>query len=158
MKKYSQKEGSTYEDLGLIAALHEIITNVYKLTAEIGELNRILLRIGKLPLAKELQTKLSQLLDLVKNQILEIWRDAKVISPQDEDMMKFGPEATIADIIQDKKAKGGYVSEYGLLGKKGFYGLKSILSNHVYFPFAEPHLRFPPTQVPNESWKLQILN
>ena len=36
-KKYSTREGSTFEDLGLITSLHEQITIIHGLTGEIHE-------------------------------------------------------------------------------------------------------------------------
>ena len=56
-KKYSTKEGGAHEDIGLIASLHELISEVYYITVtEVAKLIRSLVRIsGQFQRAKSIQ-------------------------------------------------------------------------------------------------------
>ncbi|TRY67849.1 hypothetical protein TCAL_16949 [Tigriopus californicus] len=139
-KKYSTKEGSTYEDLGLIVSLHELITAIYKSTAEVGELLRGLVQIDDLEAAVKIQRGMSQTLDLVKTAIPSIWKATPTVGLLGEvtepDRNQFGPNATTADIVSNKRPNEDYSPEYNLLAA---------------------HFRIPPSNVPSEYWKLQIL-
>ena len=73
LKKYSTKEGSKYEDLGLMAALHDLISQTYKSTfGEISQLIRVLYKFGKIETAKSLQVKLKDLELLIIVSIIQI--------------------------------------------------------------------------------------
>merc|ERR1712079_22144 len=56
LKKYSTKEGSKYEDLGIMVALHDLISQTYKsLFNEVSSLLRVLVKYGFKDIAKRLQ-------------------------------------------------------------------------------------------------------
>lgn len=139
-KKHSTKEGSVYEDLGLIRSLHELITTIYKSTAEVGKLLRGLVQIDELETATKIQRDLSQTLELVKMAIPSIWKTSPSLESSGQvsetDRNQFGPNSTTADIVNNKRPNEDYCPEYNLL---------------------DAHLRNPPFDVPSESWKLQIL-
>ncbi|CAG5101165.1 Similar to Elp1: Elongator complex protein 1 (Mus musculus) [Cotesia congregata] len=67
------KEGSAYEDLGLIRALHVIITNTYLQREEVQAVNRVLLQFFFDELAEKLQNALKDLLGLIEKSKHEIW-------------------------------------------------------------------------------------
>ena len=139
LKKYSTKEGSKYEDLGLMAALHELIFQTYKSTfGEISQLIRVLYKFGKIETAKSLQQKLKDLdQKFVKNESV-IWHPKWLGSSNNPENSenKFGPEATIEDIVNKSNLNEGYKPELSLL---------------------ETKFRYPPLRPPNNEWFLQIL-
>ena len=45
-KKYSTREGSSFEDIGLIAAQHEVISAVYDSVEDVGLLNRCSIQLN----------------------------------------------------------------------------------------------------------------
>ena len=78
-KKYSTKEGSAHEDIGLITSLHQIITDVYKLIVpEVTNLTRALIRMPEqFENAKNIQKLLIDLLDDIAKKEPIIWVDSK---------------------------------------------------------------------------------
>lgn len=90
-KKYSTKEGSAYEDLGLVVALYETITTVDQMATSVTALATILVTFGMDLKAAELQTNFSALLDLIDKNKKKIWPpDVQA----DEDEPLFGPHFT----------------------------------------------------------------
>lgn len=134
-KKYSTKEGSTFEDLGLVVALYDLINNIYKMTDDMGLLTRALVKINRQDEAKCIQQKLEQLLENIKEKEIAIWKPYSAEN-EEEQTNKYGPEATTADIIERANAIDTYVMQYSLL---------------------EPKYRIPPAKPSNADWKLQIL-
>jgi hypothetical protein len=120
-KKYSTKEGSNFEDLGLIAAQHEVVRTVYSSTAEVGELTRALVKAGIREEAKTIQVELVSLLDLIKASVNQIWMgdgEKDSAAAGQEERVKFGPQATTADIIAGQDAAASeYTPQYSLLGE-----------------------------------------
>ena len=78
-KKYSTKEGSAHEDIGLITSLHQIITDVYKIIVpEVTNLIRALIRMpDQFESAKNIQNSLIELLSEIAKKELTIWSDSK---------------------------------------------------------------------------------
>ena len=78
-KKYSTKEGSAHEDIGLITSLHQIITDVYKIIVpEVTNLIRALIRMpDQFDSAKNIQNSLIELLSEIAQKELIIWSDSK---------------------------------------------------------------------------------
>ena len=139
LKKYSTKEGSKYEDLGLMAALHDLISQTYKSTfGEISQLIRVLYKFGKIETAKSLQGKLKDLdQKFIKNESV-IWSPKWLGNSTGADFSenKFGPEATTEDVVNKANLNEGYKPELSLL---------------------ETKYRYPPLRPPNNDWFLQIL-
>ena len=77
-KKYSTKEGGLHEDIGLIASLHQIITDVYHIhVPEVCNLLRALIRIpGQFNRAKNLQESMNTLLNEIRIKETTIWEDS----------------------------------------------------------------------------------
>ena len=134
-KTYSTKTGSTYEDLGLIALLHQTLTRFYSLAEEIGSLNRALVRAGKAEVAKTLQEEMSEALVGAESKQALIWIGGN--KPEEEET-RFGPNATTADIILKTQEKVEYVPSYHML---------------------EIRLRFPPSKpIRLNDYKLEMLS
>ena len=78
-KKYSTKEGGLHEDIGLIASLHQIITDVYHIhVPEVCNLLRALIRLpGQFNHAKNLQESMSTLLNEIRIKETTIWEDSQ---------------------------------------------------------------------------------
>ena len=74
-KKYSTKEGGAHEDIGLIASLHELISEVYYITVtEVAKLIRSLVRIsGQFQRAKSIQEILIEFLNEISDKESSIW-------------------------------------------------------------------------------------
>jgi len=131
-KLYSTKEGSMYEDIGIMAAVHELLCGVPAVKDEISKVIRSLADIGVLEKLKSLQEKFQFLLDQIDAAIPIVWHDDKEISDQE----KFGPEATVEDIIRGGIPDICYKSPVHLL---------------------PVNLRYPPTIKKDETWKLVFL-
>ena len=136
LKKYSTKEGSKYEDLGLMAAMHDLMTLTYKSTlTEVGALSRALVKCGFKAQAKRLQLKAIALDSEFKNNEKVIW-NPKWIDHMEDEALKYGPQATTEDVINRANQDIGYKPELSIL---------------------EPKFRFPPPRLPNNDWILQTL-
>ncbi|XP_065575394.1 elongator complex protein 1-like isoform X1 [Artemia franciscana] len=127
-KLYSTKEGSPYEDLGLVVALHEMMVKAYDLRGETRGLLKVLLHFELESIAQDVQTSLENLLNLMERQSRCIWTAVKA---EDEENV-FGPEATVAQIVS--------------MGVKKFDRLNLL----------EPHLRHPPVK-PEIKWKISLV-
>ena len=118
-KKYSTREGSSFEDIGLVAAQHEVISAVYGSVEDVGLLNRALVKFGRAEDgAREIQGELCALLELIKGSLDKIWMAEEESSGGGgEEGVKYGPEATTADIIENRESDKKYLPPYHLLGK-----------------------------------------
>ncbi|XP_043669587.1 elongator complex protein 1 isoform X1 [Vespula pensylvanica] len=72
-KLLSMKEGSTFEDLGLIRALHEIITKTYKQKDEVDLLTQMLLYFNDDEVAEKLQDIMKSFLAIIESSKSKIW-------------------------------------------------------------------------------------
>ena len=84
---------------------------------DIAHLNRALFSHGEQTLAKEIQTNFAQLLEEIFAHESKIWLDCSVPEEASEDL-KFGPEATIEDIVKNNSQPKPVLPPYQLLGKK----------------------------------------
>jgi len=132
-KLYSTKEGSMYEDIGIMAAVHDLVTGIPGVKDEIKFLLRCMCEIGELEYLGNLQETMQGLLDQVEEALPKVWVP-DVVGAEGSD--RFGPEATVEDIVRGGVAKTEYTSPVHLL---------------------PPHLRFPPQIKKDQDWKLQFL-
>ncbi|XP_076056074.1 elongator complex protein 1 [Oratosquilla oratoria] len=137
-KKFSTKEGSTYEDLGLIAALHELISRAHQLTTPVSSLLCALVSYNNDELASQIQNTLSNLLNIINKRQKEIWPDSNVGA--DEEQAVFGPQLTTEGVVARA------------LGEDS----QSFVTTRMRE--LEAHLRYPPYHNHSDSWKLQMLN
>ena len=93
-KKYSTREGGIHEDIGLIASLHQLISDLYVVTVpEVSDLIRALVRIpGQFEKAKSLQAVTLSLLTEISAKESFIWchSDVKGSGP-DENTVSYIP-------------------------------------------------------------------
>ena len=75
--------------------------------------------IGEEALAQELQSSLSATVNSVKNSIPKIWQESHTLTTTTArgDQVKFGPDATTADIVAGCSTAGGYAPDFSILGK-----------------------------------------
>ena len=130
---YSTKEGSAHEDLGILAAVHELVSALPALREEVGRLFRGLAEVGEEGGAAHLQHITEVLLASATAALPVVW-----LEPQQEAGTRFGPEATVEDIVRG-----------GAAGAGGAYSSPTAL--------LPPHLRAPPLLRQDNLWKLQIL-
>lgn len=133
-KLLSLKEGSPFEDLALIRALHELFCKVYQMRDEVRDLGLALLHFELDSLASELQRKLSTLLDDMQQRKTDIWTPELIQNRAEA--LKVGPDSTANSLVAARQ------------------------NNPTVFSVAselEPHLCLPPTKTPS-SWKLVCLN
>merc|ERR1712037_440390 len=90
-KLYSTKEGSAHEDLGIIVAVHELVSKLPATRDEVGKLLRGMAEVGQERAAVSLQNALQSLLEEAVKVLPEVW-----------------PE-------EEKKGGGGYTSPVHLL-------------------------------------------
>ena len=131
-KVYTTKEGSLHEDLGIIAAVHDLMSAVAGVRAEVRELVRAAAEVDRGDLVPAAQAAMAQLLALVERLGPAVWR------PEDADTAeeKFGPEHTVEDILRGRD-----------------------LQQTEYRPplhILPPHLRYPPVIKKDDTWKLEI--
>ncbi|KAK6627847.1 hypothetical protein RUM44_010326 [Polyplax serrata] len=88
-KLLSLKEGSRYEHLALVTALHTLVTNCLNMMPEIREINKFLIKINNCELAEKLQNEYDELLSIIEKSKSEIWIPSLMQPKQN-----FGPEAT----------------------------------------------------------------
>ncbi|XP_065910972.1 putative elongator complex protein 1 isoform X2 [Dysidea avara] len=94
-KKYSLKEGSQYEDVALLIALGDIVTNISNMQNDVAQLLTILVQFNKDQLAKQLQSAFATLLGIVKSRIPSIWTPVDV---QNTTSLT-GPQSTANSIV-----------------------------------------------------------
>ncbi|EFN87660.1 Elongator complex protein 1 [Harpegnathos saltator] len=91
-KLFSLKKGSMFEDLGLIHALYEIISNTCKRRDEMSEHVKALVHFGLDDYAAELQDKMQQFFKLLETSKAEIWdRSAPTSLSEMERMATYAP-------------------------------------------------------------------
>lgn len=134
-KKYSTKEGATFEDLGLIVALHELMTSICGLTETVSNLNRVLLTFAQDVKARKLQCELDNLIQEMQKNKYKIWFNC---SPSEEEQVEFGPQMTTENTL--KQMIGHAQKEENFLLQR---------MNQL-----EPHYRFPPNLDQLSGWKL----
>ena len=138
-KLFSTKEGSLYEDIGLMAAIHELISGLPVLRDEVGLVLRGLAEVGdeeedvlqSKPM-KNLLSSMDSLLERIEVVVPLVWCDVS----QEAEQERFGPEHTVEDIVRGGLASQEYKSPVHLL---------------------PPNLRFPPIIKQDHYWKLQFL-
>jgi elongator complex protein 1 len=96
---YSVKEGSSHEDLGLVAALHELVSGLPGLREEVGRLLRGLAEAGGE--GGELQAATAALLERAGRLLPEVWPEEE--GPEGE---RWGPGATTEDIVRGAAGAG----------------------------------------------------
>ncbi|XP_015608261.1 putative elongator complex protein 1 [Cephus cinctus] len=96
-KLLSMKEGSAYEDLGLIRTLHQLVINAYGLRGEIHALSQVLMHFYEDECAQKLQNCLTELLSIVKARQSEIWNKDSTCTSME---MRGRPDALIPQLNQ----------------------------------------------------------
>ncbi|KAJ2949398.1 hypothetical protein O0L34_g15312 [Tuta absoluta] len=91
-KVASIKPGSQYEDVGLVMALHTLVTTSFELRLQVKDLNTILCYFGKEKDASVLQTSLEKLLKEMKDSFREIWTNELVLEATSAAMAALGVE------------------------------------------------------------------
>jgi len=135
-KLYSMREGSTYEDLGLMAEIHNILSGITETRTEVAELIRALVDVGNEERATDIQILMEKFLTEAEEAIPKVWT-AGIMGSGGETGERFGPDATVEDIVKSAGAsKEEYCSPVTLL---------------------EPHMRYPPRIIKDNYWKLEIL-
>ncbi|XP_043500282.1 putative elongator complex protein 1 isoform X1 [Polistes fuscatus] len=79
-KLLSMKEGSMFEDLGIMRALHEIITKTYQQKDEVDLLTQMLLHFNCDEVAEELQDSMKKFLAIIESSKSKIWDKSAPIS------------------------------------------------------------------------------
>ena len=95
------------------------LINFYLISVDVGNLNRALFSHGEQTLANEIQTNFSLLLEEIFAHESKIWLDSSVLEEAGEDL-KFGPEATIEDIVKNNSQPKPVLPPYHLLGNIDF--------------------------------------
>ncbi|XP_026826897.1 elongator complex protein 1 isoform X2 [Ooceraea biroi] len=103
-KLLSLKEGSMFEDFGLISALYYIIADVYKNIDEWTELLKILAKFNLEESARKLQDEINSFLCLAENSKSEIWDQNAPTSVQELMKKPNYTEAQIADLLAPVKS------------------------------------------------------
>ena len=132
-KLFSTKEGSVYEDLGIMAAVHELLSSMPVLRDEVGQVLRALVEVGEEEGLSALQTSMEELLERIEMVSPVVWCEVR----EEEDQERFGPEHTVEDIV-----RGGLG-----LTREEYRSPVHLLP---------PNLRFPPV-IKHNYWKLQFL-
>lgn len=137
-KKHSTKEGSAFEDLGLVTALHEIIGQTDKMTAQITSLSTILATFNMDDKASHLQSSFVKLLSLQTKHEKEIW-PAHVVSEEND--VEFGPQLTTEGAVNLLKGNGSDCST-------------SIVAQRM--KNLDPHLQHAPVPSRSQNWELHM--
>ena len=81
------------------------------------QLNRALVKFGRAEEAREIQGELCAMLELIKGSLDEIWMAEETSDGgAGGEGVKYGPEATTADIIENRERDRVYLPPYHLLG------------------------------------------
>ncbi|KAK7075465.1 hypothetical protein SK128_012925 [Halocaridina rubra] len=137
-KKHSTKEGSAYEDLGLVTALHEIMCHVDQLAPQIMALMTVLMYFCMDDKAQYLQSSFAGLLALFAKHEREIW-PTSVSSEENEP--EFGPHLTTEGAVRLMKGMGTD-KDVSLITQR----MKNL----------QPHLQHAPLPSRSLHWELQI--
>ena len=73
-KLYSTREGSAYEDLGLMAEIHGVVERLGETRAEVAAVVRVLVDLGREQVAAEVQGQMEQLLEAAEKTIPQVRR------------------------------------------------------------------------------------
>lgn len=103
-KKHSTKEGSSYEDLGLITELHSLIVRADAIAAPIGDVVSVLYSYEKDIQAIHLQSSLHSLLRLMESKEKIIWPADVDESAVDGPAMVGGAHMSTAEILRAKQS------------------------------------------------------
>ena len=142
-KKHSTKEGSAFEDLGLVTALHELISSTCKLVDPVSCFLAILLSLNLDAEAKKIQVDLSNLLILIKKNQNQIWLLDNDTENESSKTTELGPGMTTENAIEAFKNRGCDQNN-------------SIIV--IRMKQLDAHLRYPPTILnKTNSWQLSIL-
>lgn len=139
-KKYSTKEGSANEDLGLVLALHEVMCQTDQMTPQITSLATMLVTFGLDEKAHYLQSSFSSLLSLFTKHEQEIWPTA--VGGSEENEPEFGPQLTT----------DGAVS---LLRGNGNEGDVSLITQRM--KNLQAHMQHAPLPSRSKHWDLHML-
>ncbi|XP_047349459.1 putative elongator complex protein 1 isoform X1 [Vespa velutina] len=117
-KLLSMKEGSMFEDLGLMRALHEIITKTYKQKDEVDLLTQMLLYFNDDEVAEKLQDIMKSFLAIIESSKSKIWDKSAPIS------LTFYEVNSIDDTCISKKQQETFIPQ----------------------KLVEPHIMYPPEE------------
>ncbi|XP_029166752.1 putative elongator complex protein 1 isoform X2 [Nylanderia fulva] len=109
-KLLSLKEGSTFEDLGLIHALYQIITTTYKNRDEWSRLVQTLIRFEFDECAEKLLSKINNFFKLVESSKSEIWNKSAPTSLTELEKMTIYTPAQIQEITAPIKLVERYIT------------------------------------------------
>lgn len=93
-KVLSIKAGSVFEDLALIRALYEILTNVYELRSEVTNVNKMLVNFIMDEVAEKLQFAMEDMLSIAEKSKHKIWIKSDV-SKEDEEVEEHVPNSLL---------------------------------------------------------------
>ena len=85
-----------YEDIGIMSAVHDLVSGIPGVREEVGHLIRCMCEIGELNHLDTLQEGMQSLLDQVDVSMPQVWLPE---AAGEEGSDKFGPEATVEDIV-----------------------------------------------------------
>ncbi|XP_072752046.1 putative elongator complex protein 1 [Anoplolepis gracilipes] len=109
-KLLSLKEGSLFEDLGLIHVLYQIITTAYKNRDEWFRLVQALIRFEFDECAEKLHIEVNNFFQLVENSKLEIWDKSAPTSLAEVEKMTIYTPAQIQEITAPIKLVERYIT------------------------------------------------
>lgn len=109
-KLFSLKEGSMFEDLGLIHALYQLISTVNKDKDEWHELVKALLHFEFIDFADTLQNKIISLFQLIKSSKSEIWNKSVPTSLAEIEKMTTYTPAQLQEITAYFKVVEPYIT------------------------------------------------
>ena len=141
-KKHSTKEGSSYEDLGLITELHALITRADALARPVGAIVAILFSFENDSQAAHLQEILHNLLRLMESKEKIIWPSDDPETPDDLQGMVGGAHMSTAELLRVRQGAGVSCNSETQLR------LKQL----------EPSLRHPPKLTRPIDWALGFLH
>lgn len=108
-KLFSLKEGGMFEDLGLIYALYQIISNVYKDKDDWSQLIQALIHFEFDECAEKLQNKIYQFFQLIENNKAEIWNKSAPTSLAEMGKMATYTPAQLQEITAYLKLVEPYI-------------------------------------------------
>ncbi|KAA0192735.1 hypothetical protein HAZT_HAZT001903 [Hyalella azteca] len=140
-KKFSTKEGSAYEDLGLISELHGMITRADELAVLVSNTLATLFSFGEDEEAMQLQESLHNLYRLMEMKQSSIWPSEIM----DTDEAISGPHLTTAELMKSRMLNSGH--DACASNERVVRRMREL----------EPHLRYPPILKRPPNWALGFL-
>lgn len=116
-KVASLKEGSQYEDVALVMALHNLVSTSFDLRTPVKEVNIALCCFKKDEEAFHLQTSLEKLLTVIKDNLKEIWTNELVI------------EATNASIAAQNTPEGCNLIPQGIASLEPHIRISPVITD-----------------------------